>query len=197
MRHDRRDSRGGGRLAPGAALWLLAALLAACGDAAPLNHAGVAADAGEGAGGAAGGAGGAGGGSAGAGGEGMGDTPVTPGGICGPGNTRCVDGRLQTCQDDAISYLVERCPDDAVCEGGACIVKTCVPGARQCGEAGPEVCNADGTAWEAAPTDCAEGQTCLEGVCVSPQCRPGETACAAKVLLTCAEDGITWSRTPC
>lgn len=166
----------------------LAVALVACDDAAPLNHAANAIDAGQG----GGGAGGGGGGEA----LGGGETPVPPGGICGPGNTRCVQGRKQTCQPDAISYLVENCPDGTVCEDGDCVAKICTPGARRCGDGGPETCDALGEAWEAAAA-CAEGQTCLEGVCLSPQCRPGETACAAKVLLTCGDDGLTWERTPC
>ena len=172
----------------GAGLLLVALFFFACDDAAPLNHAGLSdADAGG-----TGGRGGAGGTS----GLGGGDTPVPPGGVCGPGNTRCVEGRLQTCQDDAISYLVERCEDGAVCEDGACRARVCDPGGRRCGEAGVERCMVDGTGWEAG-SPCAEGLACLEGVCLSPQCRSGETACAAKVLLTCAEDGLTWERSPC
>lgn len=174
-------------------LALVALVLPACDDVAPLNHAALANDSGIGSGGSGGEANG---GNAGESGLGGGDTPVPPGGICGPGNTRCVEGRKQTCQDDAISYLVENCPDGTVCESGECLEKTCTPAARRCGESGPEVCSADGTAWEAAAA-CAEGLTCLEGLCLSPQCRPGETACAAKVLLTCAEDGVTWTRSPC
>lgn len=186
----------------GLVIWLWAALLAVgCDDARPLNAAGeipesggeTSRDADVTGGGASGGAGGSGG----TGGTIIrGDEPIPPGGICGPGNSRCVDGRLQTCQPDAVSYLVENCPDGSVCEAGACVVKVCTPGAVRCGEGGVQRCAADGTAW-ADSTPCAAELTCVEGACVTPTCRPGETACAAKVLLTCEEDGVHWARSPC
>ena len=175
-------------------LLLTAVGLIACGDARPLNEAALPLpDAGSG--GATGGSGGTGGA---AGGENAdADLPIPPGGICAPGATRCRDGHLQTCQADAQSYLVESCPEAAVCEGDRCVEKDCPPnGARCTADGATQHCPADGSAWE-APILCADGLACVEGACLHPLCSPGETACGSKVRLVCADDGLSWTRTPC
>jgi hypothetical protein len=120
----------------------------------------------------------------------------TPDGVCEPDETRCVDGLLRTCIDDATGWLVERCGEASRCVEGACQVLACEPGARRCGDAGPELCAADGSAW--APADaCAASETCIEGVCLAQLCVPGDAACGEGVALTCAADGLSWDRSPC
>ncbi|MCB9550386.1 MAG: hypothetical protein H6705_00430 [Myxococcales bacterium] len=110
-------------------------------------------------------------------------------GICAPGEARCdVEGRLRTCLDDGLSWLVEPCAAGAMCTDGACVGTVCDPGERRCGEGGVERCAADGSGF-AAPVACPAETSCVEGVCLARSCMPGETACGEGARLTCAADG--------
>ncbi len=130
-------------------------------------------------------------------GGGGGGGVVPPGGVCAPGETVCVDGKLRTCIDDATGWLVEACADGEICADGACVELDCTPGQRRCAEDGGwQQCADDGGAWGEA-TPCPEARVCLEGVCLEQNCEPGERACADKVVLICDDDGLHWSREPC
>ncbi|MCB9528004.1 MAG: hypothetical protein H6701_06330 [Myxococcales bacterium] len=118
-------------------------------------------------------------------------------GICAPGEARCdVEGRLRTCLDDGLGWLVEPCAAGAMCTDGACVGTVCDPGERRCGEGGVERCAADGSGF-AAPVACPAETSCVEGVCLARSCMPGETACGEGARLTCAADGLSWVRDEC
>ncbi len=122
---------------------------------------------------------------------------IPPNGVCSPGDTRCVDGMLRTCIDDATGWLVQACGDAEACVEGACVELDCDPGSRRCAdESSWQRCDGDGRAWsESRP--CPDDTTCQEGVCLERNCDPGERACADKAVLICDDDGLHWSREAC
>jgi hypothetical protein len=102
-------------------------------------------------------------------------------GLCREDATRCSGRSIDRCTANGSWEQAQVC--DSACLAGACV--TCVPGARQCDELQPMVCDADGAAFANQGDVC--GQACVDGRCGI--CSPGTRSCAGDVVTLCTGDG--------
>lgn len=137
---------------------------------------------------------------------------------CTEGETSCEGELISTCATSPAGCLAfspgKECPDEGVCEAGACSEPTtctdeCTLGEFACtGDGQVRECRTDvddDTCTEfAAPQACAAGQTCRMGQCVpdnacQDQCLAGEGVCLGNDIATCAmqDDGcLAFPQTP-
>lgn len=124
--------------------------------------------------------------------------------VCDPGARRCVDsatvaicGAAGVTENTVQCALTEDCqsaPAGCACDGGACIERSCVPGARSCD--GDDVVECDALGAGTSPVmACEEGTQCRGGACVDDTCESGTSSCAGDVLLRC--EGGTFVETDC
>ncbi len=105
---------------------------------------------------------------------------------CEPPGPVCGDGQCDDGEDNA------NCPDDCAPD------PICEPGEQRCqSENSLEVCNEDGTIWEASP--CEVGTLCVDDRCAEVICLPGEIdSCASQTSIQiCDETGTGVMEQPC
>lgn len=117
---------------------------------------------------------------------------------CVVGQTRCIDGRVGTCegtQDCPVWSEAIDCPLDMLCVAGACApvgseCDDCSPGQARCVDGQESLCGgiARCPKWGAAH-DCDSGQVCRAGGCQAcNECAPGETRCEGLQIQLCVAD---------
>jgi len=115
------------------------------------------------------------------------DAPdIADSGDCAPDEARCAFAGFQRCEAGRWSATVPCQPQEA-CYEGACLPRTCAPGAAGClDEATLGICDATGTTME--PFTCPEPSLCVNARCVS-SCAPSTLFCDGPDVVECAVDG--------
>lgn len=98
-----------------------------------------------------------------------GTPPPTRYDLCDSGTRRCLTENsplAQSCASDGLSWQDDPCPDQSICENGACVPFSCVPGRAIClGATTRAVCSSSGRNVEDI-SPCASPRSCLAGTCV-------------------------------
>lgn len=75
-----------------------------------------------------------------------------PAGVCTPNEVTCAsDSALRVCSADGSSANTVPCGAGTRCNAGQCVANLCAPNSVSCGPEGRRACNAEGTAYSAAP----------------------------------------------
>ena len=95
--------------------------------------------------------------------------PPTRHDLCAPGARRCLTEHsplAQSCSPDGLSWRDDPCPDQSICEDGACVPFACVPDRPIClGATTRATCSPSGrSVRDVSP--CAPPLSCLAGACV-------------------------------
>ncbi len=81
----------------------------------------------------------------------------------------------------------EECPEGWMDADGIC-VEICLPGLRRCTDGVPELCDADGLAWDEEAA-CEGGRFCERGYCVWALCAPETSFCRDGAYVDCVAEG--------
>jgi hypothetical protein len=114
-------------------------------------------------------------------------------GECDPGDFRCTEADLETCDDTGHWMLVETCPSVALCENGlskhSCDPSKCAPGTFSCDGGALRKCMDD-------MTDFDQGVPCEKDLCdpmagKCNECVPSSNECADPMTaVTCSAEGM-------
>ena len=121
--------------------------------------------------------------------------------LCDPDQKSCKDGDVYLCSTDGSSLTVwDWCTDSELCDedSAACVAQVCEAGAVSCDGTRVVTCDALGSSWLAATTDCAvQGKVCIAGSCEKRTCAASTTFCEGNDLYQCDPTGAssTLSRT--
>ncbi len=114
---------------------------------------------------------------------------------CVPGMKLCQDGDVYLCaKNGADTSLLADCQAGSVCDGEkvACAPKVCEIGSVGCDGTRAVKCNAYGSAWDPAATDCAaDNNVCIAGACKKQTCTPNGTFCQDGNVYQCDQTGVT------
>jgi len=120
--------------------------------------------------------------------------------VCTPGEARCDDGNLTTCNRSGTAETTVPCGDNpciTAVTGGSCAAPACAPLEVRC--VGPdqvEICDATGT--RATVFGCPDTQYCDGGRCTDMRCVPDSSRCVdAQTLLICDARGAVTERRDC
>jgi hypothetical protein len=113
---------------------------------------------------------------------------------CTAGMKVCQDGDVYLCAKNGTdTSLLADCPNGTVCDGAklACTPKVCDIGSIGCDGTRAVTCNAFGSGWDPAATDCAaDSQVCVAGVCKDTTCSPNGTFCQGGNVFQCDSLGV-------
>lgn len=108
----------------------------------------------------------------------------------------CRNGALYRCANRGSALVLEEsCGAGTVCDAiaGACRLQDCEPGQPTCDGPIATTCDANGTGYEGARTDCsASALACAEGTCMPVICVPNERYCDGSELRHCGPSGATF-----
>jgi hypothetical protein len=140
--------------------------------------------------------------------------PVKGGLDCAANKQTCIDGDCQdtkcipgakVCQNEDVylcakngtdTSLLADCQAGSVCDGEklACTPKVCNIGSVGCDGTRAVKCNAYGSAWDPAATDCAaDNKVCVAGSCKEQVCAPNGRFCQNGNVFLCDQDGLSSS----
>jgi hypothetical protein len=113
---------------------------------------------------------------------------------CTKGSKLCDHGDVYLCtQNGTDSTLLSDCnPSTEYCdpEAPACRTRVCTPGQAGCDGTRPGTCDALGSSFVPAGSDCADsGKTCLDGSCKAILCTPGVYFCSQGNVHRCDSTG--------
>jgi hypothetical protein len=126
-------------------------------------------------------------------------TPDASNGDAGPcvvGSRRCGPSGVEACKPNVGYELVELCDGETPgCHRGECT--PCDPGQRTCVDNAPNVCNDDGSGWQAG--DACEGNTpaCLESTGTCGKCQPSDRQCSGDIVQACGSGGAWENEQTC
>lgn len=116
---------------------------------------------------------------------------------CAAGSKLCKDGDVYLCAKNGTdTSLLADCQSGTVCDGEkqACVPKVCDVGLAGCDGTRAVKCNAFGSDWDPAGTDCAtENQVCVAGSCKKQTCTPNSSFCQSGNVYKCDSTGVTSS----
>ncbi len=107
----------------------------------------------------------------------------------------CSGDTLVECLDDGTTRRTrcsapDACPDaelGCLCADGACVPRTCAPGALRCDGSTVQRCDREGAGWD-DERDCAP-DTCSGGSCIPSGCAPDTVSCVGETVVTCNSGG--------
>ena len=117
--------------------------------------------------------------------------------ICAAATDFCESGDVYECSQNGLDkWLSWDCTPTQYCDGATatCRARICVPTQPACDANVATTCNADGSGYAAARTDCSgDGRVCVNGVCNSRICVPSQVFCENEDVYQCSTNGVSKS----
>jgi hypothetical protein len=114
---------------------------------------------------------------------------------CLAGAKLCMNEDVYLCAKNGTdTSLLADCQMGTVCDGDklACVAKVCEIGAAGCDGTRAVNCNAFGSGWDPAGTDCAtDNRVCVAGECKKQTCTPSATFCQGGNVYQCDQSGVS------
>jgi hypothetical protein len=114
---------------------------------------------------------------------------------CAAGMKLCMNEDVYLCAKNGTdTSLLADCPAGTVCDGDklACVAKVCDSGSVGCDGTRAVNCNAFGSGWDPAGTDCStSNQVCVAGSCKKKTCTPSGIFCQDGNVFQCDQFGVT------